>query len=185
MRRAFGGASISTSMIIVITGDGKGKTTSALGQAMRAVGNGKRVLMAQFIKGPWKSGEDESFKRLAPEFEIVKTGKGFVGILGDTLPREEHAKAAQDGLVYVREQMLSGKWDVVVLDEIHNAVDLGLVSVRDVLAILDELPQNVDAILTGRGAPRELIECADIVSEVKEIKHAFHEGEKAKRGIEF
>lgn len=92
-------------MIIVFTGNGKGKITAALGQAMRAVGEGKRVLMAQFIKGPWKSGEDESAKLLAPNFKLVKTGKGFVGIMGDALPRKEYQKAAEEGLALARREM--------------------------------------------------------------------------------
>ena len=85
-------------MLYIFTGNGKGKTTAALGAALRAVGDGKKVLMIQFIKGPWPSGEDESHKKLLPDFELRKRGKGFVGILNDTLPREEHELSAQDAL---------------------------------------------------------------------------------------
>src|SRR3989338_3269163 len=123
-------------MLIIFTGNGKGKTTASLGQALRAVGEGKKVLMVQFIKGPWKSGEDESYKKLEPDFKLVKMGKGFVGILGDTLPREEHEKAAEDALEYARKEAESGRWDMLILDEVNNAVSLNLISVQKVLEFL-------------------------------------------------
>src|SRR3990167_5412497 len=113
-------------MLLVFTGNGKGKTTAALGQALRSVGEGKKVLMVQFIKGPWKSGEDDSYKLLAPNFELKKMGKGFVGILNDQLPREEHEKAAAGALAYAREEAESGKWNMLILDEVNNAVALNL-----------------------------------------------------------
>src|SRR3989338_7911597 len=124
-------------MLLVFTGNGKGKTTAALGQALRSVGEGKRVLMIQFIKGPWKSGEDESAKLLAPDFVLKKMGRGFVGILGDTLPREEHVKAAEEGLALARREIECGQWDVVILDEINNAVNLNLIPKEKVLEIID------------------------------------------------
>ena len=113
-------------MIYIFTGNDKGKTTAALGQAMRAVGEGKRVLMVQFIKGPWKSGEDE-IKIIPPEnqksgkFKLVKMGKGFVGILGDSLPRSEHEKAAREALDLVKKETASGNWDIIILDEIFHS----------------------------------------------------------------
>ncbi len=172
-------------MLIVITGNGKGKTTSALGQALRAVGDGRKVLMVQFIKGPWKSGEDEAQKRLAPHFKIVKTGLGFVGILGDTLPIEHHAKAAQIGLEVARQEIQANDWNMLILDEVHNAIRLGLFGVKDVIKFLDELPKQMDVILTGRDARQEFIDRADIVSEVKEIKHVYHAGVKGRKGVEW
>jgi cob(I)alamin adenosyltransferase len=172
-------------MIILITGNGKGKTTSALGQALRAAGDQKRVLMVQFIKGPWRSGEDDSQMLLRPLFHIRKTGLGFVGILGDTLPREQHADAARRGLMMASKEMLSGRWDMVILDEVNNAVHLGLLSVGDVVAVIDSLPAGMDLILTGRDAPEEFVERADIVSEVNEIKHPYQSGQKGKKGIEW
>lgn len=172
-------------MIIVITGNGKGKTTSSLGQALRSIGDGKKVLMVQFIKGPWRSGEDDSHKMLEPHFKIVKTGLGFVGILGDKLPKEAHAKAAQDGLALARKELTSGNWHMLILDEINNAVELELVSVPEVLSLIDELPAHMDLILTGRDAPGEFIERADIVSEVRELKHPYNKGQKGKKGIEW
>ena len=173
-------------MLYIFTGDGKGKTTAALGQAMRSVGDGKKVLMIQFIKGPWPSGEDESFKRLAPDFELRKRGKGFVGILNDTLPREEHEKAAREALSELVRETESGKWDIVIADEINNAVDLNLISEDEVLRYIEVArAKNVDIIFTGRAARQKLIDAADLVSEIKDIKHPFYEGKKARRGLEY
>ena len=172
-------------MLIVITGNGKGKTTSALGQALRSIGDGKNVLMVQFIKGPWRSGEDDSHKLLAPHFKIVKTGLGFVGIQGDSLPREDHINAAKKGLALAREEMGSGNWDMLILDEVHNAIHLGLLTVEEVMPLIDQLPEGKDLILTGRDARQEFINRADIVSEVKEIKHIFNKGTKGKKGLEW
>ncbi len=175
-------------MLYIFTGNGKGKTTSALGQALRSIGENKKALMVQFIKGPWKSGEDEAAKLLAPNFELTKMGKGFVGIMGDKLPRSEHKKAAEDALGYAQKEIESKKWDIVILDEINNAVSLGLISKEKVLGLLDlvagcRLPITV--ILTGRDAPQEFIDCADLVTEMREIKHPYREGVKAQRGLEY
>lgn len=172
-------------MIIVVTGNGKGKTTSALGQALRSVGDGRRVLMVQFIKGPWLSGEDKSCKRLEPDFKIIKCGLGFVGILGDKLPRKDHAEAAEKGLKLADAEIKTGKWDMIILDEIHNAIALELLSISRVIKFIDELPGNVDLILTGRDARQELIDRADIVSEIREIKHIYSRGVKGKTGLEW
>jgi len=172
-------------MIILITGNGKGKTTAALGQALRMVGDLKRVLMVQFIKGPWRSGEDDSQMLLRPYFQIIKTGLGFVGILGDTLPRQEHARAAREGLAIAYTHMMSGKWDALILDEIHNALHLQLLSLAEVLEFIRELPQGMDLILTGRDARPELITLADIVSEVNEIKHPYQQDVEGEKGIEW
>lgn len=175
-------------MLYIFTGNGKGKTTAALGAAMRAVGEGKKVLMVQFIKGPWKSGEDEAYKKLAPDFKLVKMGKGFVGILGDKLPREEHEKAAEEALKYAQQEAESKNWDILILDEINNAVSLNLISVQKVLDFLELVASRyplVTIILTGRDAPIEFIDRADLVTEMKDIKHPFYEGIKGKRGLEY
>ncbi|MCC6934761.1 MAG: cob(I)yrinic acid a,c-diamide adenosyltransferase [Candidatus Yanofskybacteria bacterium] len=172
-------------MIVLITGNGKGKTTAAIGQAVRAVGDGRRALMVQFIKGPWRSGEDDAQMLLRPWFKIVKTGLGFVGILGDTLPREEHVRAAREGLAFAYGEVMSGSWDLVILDEVNNAVHLGLLSVADVLEVLRAVPDGVDLVLTGRDAPPEFIERADIVSEVMEVKHPYQHGQEGQKGIEW
>lgn len=179
-------------MIIVNTGNGKGKTTAALGAAMRAVGEGKRVLMIQFIKGPWESGEHMFADKFQipsaswrTNFQIKRMGRGFVGILGDKLPISEHQKAAEDGLALAKKEVGSGNWDLIILDEINNALELKLLKLKDVMDFVERFPKEKHLILTGRDAPSELIERADIVTEMREIKHIFTEGVKAKRGIEY
>lgn len=173
-------------MLYIFTGDGKGKTTAALGQALRSVGDGKKVLMIQFIKGPWPSGEDTASMRLAPDFELRKRGLGFVGILGDSLPREKHEEAARDALKELVRETKSGAWHIVIADEIHNAIELGLVAEDGAMDLIEAArTHKVDLILTGRGARQKLIDQADLVSEVKDIKHPFYEGKKARRGIEY
>lgn len=173
-------------MLYIFTGNGKGKTTAALGQAMRAVGEGKKVLMVQFIKGPWKSGEDFLAEGLAPNFKLVKMGKGFVGILGDMLPREEHEQAADDALEYARKEVMTGNWNLLILDEINNALQLELLFKEDVLEFIDEIKDKVEhLILTGRDALPELIEKADLVTEMRDIKHPYTKGVKGKRGLEY
>jgi cob(I)alamin adenosyltransferase len=172
-------------MLIIITGAGKGKTTSALGQAFRSVGDGKRVLMLQFIKGPWKSGEDN--RAIWPKnFELRKGGLGFVGILGDKLPQEEHEEAARKTLEEAFAELRSGDWEMIILDEINNALSLNLIKLEKVLEFCREAGEKkIDVILTGRDAPNELIAAADIVSEVREVKHIYNEGKKARKGIEY
>jgi len=190
-------------MILIFTGDGKGKTTAALGQAMRALGHGKKVLVIQFIKGPWKTGEDYfagKFQIPNSKFQIKKTGKGFVKILGDKLSFSEHKKAAREGLKLATRAINSEKYDLIILDEINNAVDLKLVSAKDVLKIIkplknpraslfsnsQEFENKLNIILTGRNAPKSFIKIADLVTEMKEIKHPFQKNKKSSRpGIEF
>ena len=173
-------------MLYIFTGHGKGKTTSALGSALRAVGEGKKVLMIQFIKGPWKSGEDESHTKLAPDFLIKKMGRGFVGILGDTLPREEHERAAREAIEFAKKEIQSKKWDIVILDEVNNAVSLHLVSEDDILSLIDFSKEHIQhLILTGRDAPASFIEKADLVTEMRDVKHPFEKGIKGKRGLEY
>ncbi len=175
-------------MIIVFTGNGKGKTTSSLGQMVRVAGRGKSALMIQFIKGPWRSGEDEFGKRFKIDdlrFKIQKMGLGFVGILGDKLPFEEHKKAAEEALEFFKKEMASGKWQLIVLDEINVAVSLGLLKPEQVIEAAKDYPKEKLLILSGRNAPREFIDIANLVTEMKEIKHPFNDGELAKLGIEF
>lgn len=173
-------------MLMVFTGNGKGKTTSALGQALRAVGEGKKVLMVQFIKGPWASGEDESVKRLEPEFKIVKMGRGFVGILNDNLPRAIHEQAACEALAYASSEAKSKKWDMLILDEMNVAVSLNLISAANVLKMIDEAQACVEhIILTGRGAPAAFLEKADLITEMNEVKHPYQKKSPAVRGIEY
>jgi len=172
-------------LVIVYTGGGKGKTSAALGLVLRAVGYNHKVCMVQFVKGSWHYGELDSAKRLAPEFELITAGKGFVGILDDKSPREEHVKAANDTLAISKEKMMSGKFDVVILDEINYAVQLELLKLDDVIDMIKSKPTELDLVLTGNHAAKEIIELADLVTEMKEIKHPFKSGIKAKKGIDF
>jgi len=172
-------------LTIVYTGKGKGKTTAALGIALRATGYKKKICMIQFIKGSWHYGEMESSKRLEPEFEMVAIGKGFVGIIDDKSPKEDHQKIAKEAIRISNEKIQSGKYDIVILDEINYAVNLNLISLDDVLDLIKSKPENVDLVLTGNYAKEEVIEAADLVTEMKEIKHPFQKGIKAKKGIDF
>ena len=172
-------------LTIVYTGKGKGKTTAALGIALRATGYNKKICMIQFIKGSWHYGEMSSSKRLEPEFEMVAIGKGFVGILDDNSPREDHEKIAQEAIKISNEKIQSGKYDIVILDEINYAVNLQLISINDVLNLIKDKPSDVDLVLTGNYAKDEVIEMADLVTEMKQVKHPFQRGIKAKEGIDF
>ena len=172
-------------LVIVYTGGGKGKTSAALGLVLRAVGYNHKVCMVQFVKGSWHYGELDSAKRLAPEFELITAGKGFVGILDDKSPREEHVKAANDTLAISKEKIMSGKFNVVILDEMNYAVQLELLKIDDVIDLIKSKPSELDLVLTGNHAAKEVIDIADLVTEMKEIKHPFKSGIKAKKGIDF
>ena len=172
-------------LVIVYTGNGKGKTTAALGMALRAVGYEHKVCMLQFIKGSWHYGEIDSSKKLEPNFELIPVGKGFVGILDDNSPREEHEKYAAEAVKICREKIFSGKYDVVILDEVNYAINLDLIDVQDIIKIIKEKPSELDLVLTGRNVREEIVELADLVTEMKEIKHPFKSGIKAKKGIDF
>ena len=172
-------------LTIVYTGKGKGKTTAALGIALRATGYKKKICMIQFIKGSWHYGEMDSSKRLEPEFEMVAIGKGFVGIIDDKSPKIDHENVAKEAIKISNEKIQSGKYDIVILDEINYAVNLNLISLEDVLDLINSKPQNVDLVLTGNYVKKEVIEAADLVTEMREIKHPFQQGIKAKKGIDF
>ena len=172
-------------LVIVYTGNGKGKTTAALGMALRAVGYEHKVCMLQCIKGSWHYGEIDSSKKLEPNFELIPVGKGFVGILDDNSPREEHEKYAAEAVKICREKIFSGKYDVVILDEVNYAINLDLIDVQDIIKIIKEKPFELDLVLTGRNVREEIVELADLVTEMKEIKHPFKSGIKAKKGIDF
>ena len=172
-------------LVIVYTGKGKGKTTSALGIVLRAVGYGKKIAMIQFIKGSWHYGEMDSSKRLEPEFEMIAVGKGFVGILDDKSTKEEHENVANEALKISKEKINSGDYDIIILDEVNYAINLNLVKIEEILSLIKSKPDNIDLILTGNYAKTELIEIADLVTEMKEIKHPFQKGIKAKKGIDF
>jgi len=172
-------------LTIVYTGKGKGKTTAALGIALRAAGYEKKTCMIQFIKGSWHYGEMDSSKKLEPEFEMVAIGKGFVGIIDDNSPKEDHEQVAKEAIKISNERIQSGNYDIVILDEINYAVNLNLISVEEVLNIVKTKPKGLDLILTGNYAKKEVIEIADLVTEMREIKHPFQKGIKAKKGIDF
>lgn len=172
-------------LIVVITGQGKGKTTSALGIALRAVGYGMKVCIIEFIKGDMYSGEIDGIKRLSPNVELHLTGKGFCGIEGNPYPYKEHRANAQDALKLAKEKMLSKKFDILILDEINNALQLKLVDLPQVLELIENKPLLMHLILTGRGAHPEVIKRAHTVTEMKEIKHAFRQGIEPQKGIDY
>lgn len=173
-------------MLIILTGNGKGKTTSALGQALRAVGSGKKVLMVQFIKGPWKSGEDFSHQKLLPYFKIIKFGLGFVGIGGDKLPIEKHRGEALKGLKYAQIEVDKKEWDMLILDEIWNAHHLKLLKTEEILKFISDSKEKVEhIIMTGRDCPKTFIDLADLVTEMKEIKHPFNNSVTGSKGLEY
>lgn len=177
-------------LVIVYTGDGKGKTSAALGCAMRALGHGWRVLIIQFFKGDWPVvyGELELAKRLYPQFEVLQLGKGFVKIMGDKKPFDEHVEAAQAALSLTRQRMHSGNYDLIILDEINYALgymDFKLVELADVLELIKEKPPEMHLILTGRNAPAEIVEAADLVTEMREVKHPMKKGIPAQQGIDY
>lgn len=167
------------------TGKGKGKTTAALGMALRAVGYNHKICMIQFIKGSWHYGEMTSSKRLEPEFELTAIGKGFVGILDDKSPIEDHKKMAEEALKIAKEKITSKIYNLVILDEINYALNLGLINLQDILDVIAARPDDVNIVLTGNHARDEIIEKADLVTEMREIKHPFKSGIKAKKGIDF
>ncbi len=172
-------------LVIVYTGKGKGKTTAALGMALRAVGYNYKICMIQFIKGSWHYGEMDSSKRLEPEFDLVAIGKGFVGIIDDKSPHEEHEKMANEALRISKEKILSRNYQLVILDEINYAINLGLVDIKNVIELIKSKPKDLNLVLTGNYAKDEILELADLVTEMKEIKHPFKLGIKAKKGIDF
>lgn len=172
-------------IVVVFTGKGKGKTTAALGIVLRAVGHGHRVGMIQFIKGEWYYGELTSSKRLEPEFEMIVAGKGFVGIIDDDHPIEDHRIAAQKAVNITKEKLSSGNYDIMILDEVNYALNLNLIVLSDVLDIIRSRPKKTTLIMTGNYAPREVLEIADLVTEMKEIKHPYSRGIRAKKGIDY
>ncbi len=172
-------------LVIVYTGKGKGKTTAALGIVLRAVGHGYKVGMIQFIKGEWYYGELTSSKRLEPEFELIAAGRGFVGIIDDDHPIEEHEKAAKDAIRVAKQKIASGDYDIMILDEINYAVKLNLISQEDILDVIAAKPEKTSLVLTGNYVPEAVMDAADLVTEMREIKHPYQRGIKAKKGVDF
>ena len=169
-------------LIQIYTGDGKGKTTAALGLAVRALGHGARVAVVQFMKGSDIYGERKTLKDL-PGVTLIQTGRTKCIFHGDET--EEDFAEARRGLEAAREFLTSGKYDLVILDEINVAIDFGLLKTEDALSWLSAKRESTEVVLTGRNAPAELIEIADLVSEMREIKHPYRRGVTARRGIEY
>ena len=168
--------------IQVYTGDGKGKTTAALGLALRAIGYGLRVYIGQFLKGQMY-GELSSAKKLSPDIKIEQFGrKGFIHVTKD--PDEEDVKRAKRGLKKCFDAMLSQKYSIIILDEINVAVYFNLLSEKEVLEFLCQKPENIELILTGRYAPASFLKKADLVTVMKGKKHYYQKGVKAREGIE-
>lgn len=170
-------------LVIVHTGSGKGKTTASLGMALRAWGQGMKVLMIQFIKGGSVYGEMLAADRL-PGFEIRPVGEGFIRGAGEE-EMARHRQSAAQGLEMARQEIVNGNWDMIILDEINYAVGFGLFPLQDVLNIIEEKPPKLHLVLTGRNAAREVIEKAHLVTEMTELKHPFAGGIPAQKGIEF
>ena len=172
-------------LLIVYTGPGKGKTTCALGTAFRAVGQGLRVLMVQFIKGSWHYGELDAAKMLGDDkFEIRPMGRGFVKVGGaETDP--EDIRMAEECWETGREAIYSGKYDLVILDEINYTISYKMLDAAKVVEALKGRPEPVHVICTGRNAHPLLVEEADLVTEMKEVKHPYTKGILAQPGIDY
>ncbi|MBM4273342.1 MAG: cob(I)yrinic acid a,c-diamide adenosyltransferase [Deltaproteobacteria bacterium] len=174
-------------LIVVITGYGKGKTTGALGMVVRACGHNMRVCIIQFMKGDLYAGEWDGIKKMSCgcQVELTYTGKGFCGIQGNPYPWREHRANAQEAVGLARKKIMSGQYDLVILDEINNALHLKLVDLEQVLDLIRNKPPLLHLVLTGRDAHPQVIELADTVSEIQEIKHAYRQGIEPQPGIDY
>lgn len=187
-------ARLTEGMVQVYTGGGKGKTTAAIGLAIRAAGHGLRTCFVQFMKRGWESGEREALARLSPEVEVHVFGSEQWGDPSAAPegtswwmlpPSQADRDQAQEALAYGRAALTAGAWDLVVLDEVLGALYAGLISLEQVLEMICARPPQVELVITGREAPPEIIAAADLVTEMQEVKHPFLRGVKARRGIEF
>ncbi len=170
-------------LIIINTGDGKGKSTSGFGLAVRAAGNKMKVFIMQFMKGQWKAGERKSFEKLAPEIEVISMGDGFTW---DTNNPEQDRATAGKAWAIAKEKLTSGYYDMILLDEINYVLHYKFLPEDEVINTLRNKPERVHVVCTGRNAPEKLIELADLVTEMRCIKHPFSEqGIPAQKGIEF
>jgi len=172
-------------LIIVFTGPGKGKTTAALGTALRAIGQGLKVLMVQFIKGSWHYGELDAARLLDQKlFKILPMGRGFVKV-GAEKPHPEDVRLAEEAWEFARGEIMGEQTDMVILDEINYAISYKMLDPELVVETLKNKPAGVHVILTGRNAHPALVEIADLVTEMREVKHPFAKGIAAQRGIEY
>jgi cob(I)alamin adenosyltransferase len=171
---------MENALIHVYTGNGKGKTTAALGLAVRACGHGLTVHMIQFMKGRINYGELETAKKI-PNFEIKQFGRPE--FVSKENPDPEDIRLAQEGFEHAKEIISSEKYDIVILDEINVAMDFNLIPVDDVITLLEERPKTVELVLTGRKCPRQIQKIADYITEMLEIKHPYTEGVMSRKGI--
>jgi cob(I)alamin adenosyltransferase len=174
-------------LLLVFTGNGKGKSTAAFGLALRAAGNKLPVKVIQFIKGSWKTGEREAITEFLPGIEVEVGGRGFTieRLRNPNVEMPEHELAARAAFEDAREAVTSGRYKMVILDEILGSIKAGLVSEAEVLDLASGRPEDLHLVFTGRGASAAVIDAADLVTEMREIKHHFKAGIPAQRGIEF
>ena len=169
-------------LVQVYTGNGKGKTSAAFGLALRATGRGLKVYMIQFIKGGFDYGELYTVKNL-PNFTLKAFGRGK--FVTSKPPQKEDVRLAQEALHLAEQVIHSGTSNIVILDEINVALDLKLISLENVLKLVKSKPSGLELVLTGRNAPEEIVEAADLVTEMREVKHPFSRGTEARKGIEY
>lgn len=176
---------IRKGLVVVYTGPGKGKTTAALGIALRAVGQGMRVLMIQFIKGSWHYGELDAAKMLGSDrLKILPMGRGFVKI-GIEKPDPEDLRLVREAWAFACRQILDGQYDVVILDEINYVISYKMLGSEEVVEALRHKPEALHLVLTGRNAHPAIVELADVVTEMREVKHPYTKGILAQRGIDY
>lgn len=169
-------------IVQVYTGNGKGKTTAALGQAFRALGHGWKIYMVQFMKGSKEYGEVKLSQQI-PSFTLIQSG--LETFVSKENPSVEDLRLAKKGWKLAQEIILSQEYDLVILDELNVALDYNLVPLAEVIEMLNTRPANLDIILTGRYVPMEIIELADLVSEISDIKHHYYQGVEGRAGIEY
>jgi cob(I)alamin adenosyltransferase len=175
---------IRRGLIMVNTGPGKGKTTAAMGTGLRAVGQGMRVLMLQFLKGSWHYGELDSVQAFGDKFVMKQMGRGFVKV-GAEKPHPEDVRMVEEAWTEAERAIQSSEWDLVILDEINYAISYGMLDPAKVADSLKKKPDMVHIILTGRNAHPTIVELADTVTEMRQVKHAYEKGVMAQRGIEY
>lgn len=169
-------------LVLLHTGNGKGKSTACFGQALRAAGQGLKVCVIQFIKGKWQTGEEKAFAALQDRVEFHVKGSGFTW---QEQNKDELVKGARDAFAFAKEKVMSGRYDMVVLDELTYLVSYGILSEEEVMEMITRRPGALHLVISGRNASDGLIEVADLVSEVKAVKHPYEKGVKAQLGIEF
>ena len=180
-------------LIIIYIGDGKGKTTAAVGLAVRAAGAGKRVLFCQFVKaatatesGEWPLSSEIAILKSIPGITVQVLGKGFVGILGDQKDRQVHENAAKEGLEWLKSKLGSGEFDLVIADELISAIEVELLTEDEVVEVIELAKEkHVPLAITGHNKYNELLEAADLVTEMKMVKHPYYQGRLAERGIDY